>query len=131
MGGRDLDLDGLRPGTPDCRRAGRLGADVVLAGLFLDQPPGAVPGLGPVDRAGDFAAELRVLRWERAAGGGAVEWRHQFRGRGRLCLRRPGHPADSRYLPEVLRRTDGHISARGDLRVTGPGVTRARAGLRG
>ena len=79
----------------DRRRRRRLGARQLLAALLPDRPPAAGQDLGPADRTGRRRPQLRLLDRQRAAGGGAVERRHQLRRRGQLHLRRPADPARS------------------------------------
>jgi uncharacterized protein len=48
------------------------------------------------------------------AGGGAVEWRREFRGGDRFHLRRPHRAPDPRHLPAILWDEDGSLPV-GDL----------------
>ena len=86
-------------GSAPRRRRRGLGAGQLLAALLRGGPPAPLEGLGTADRADREHAELRLLRRQRPAGGGAVERRHQLRGRGQLHLRRPDHPAHPGDLP--------------------------------
>ncbi len=110
--GLGLGLGRHRGRLSDRRRARRLGAPVVLAGVLPGGQSAAGGDRRAAGRAARGRAQLRVLGRQRAAGGRSLAGRNQFWRCGQLHLRRPDRVADPRYLPEVLHQPGGRVCLR-------------------
>jgi hypothetical protein len=96
-----------------------LGAEAFLAGFLLCRSSIARKAVGTAHWPARRYSFLCLLGRKCAACSGVVERRHQLRWRRGVPLRRSHHPADSRYLSQVLLAQGQHISACRLLRFDG------------